>query len=168
LELYLKMNDVIRALTIADELIVWEMLQYASHESSLASVRNQPCLARYAAGWGRAGDMGCVAEINGVSVGATWLRLWTEDEKGFGSVSAEIPELAMAVLPEYRARGIGTRLLKEVLVMAMGHYPGISLSVRVDNVAVKLYEQAGFIKVEGSEVINRTGGVSFSMVRKFE
>ena len=55
------MNYTVRALTVADEPIVWEMLRYASHESSVKSVRQQPALARYASGWGRIGDLGCIA-----------------------------------------------------------------------------------------------------------
>jgi hypothetical protein len=45
------MNFVIRSLMVEDESIVWEMLQYAAHESSIESVRQQPSLARYALNW---------------------------------------------------------------------------------------------------------------------
>ncbi|MGL4621998.1 MAG: hypothetical protein ACRCZS_23565, partial [Chroococcidiopsis sp.] len=46
--LTLTMNFVIRPLMLEDELIVWKMLRYASHESSIESVKQQPYLARYA------------------------------------------------------------------------------------------------------------------------
>jgi ribosomal protein S18 acetylase RimI-like enzyme len=158
------MDYTVRALTIEDESIVWEMLRYASHEPSLDSVQNQPCLARYASGWGRVGDLGCVATKDTASIGAAWLRLWVDEGKGFGYVSDEIPELAMAVLPNFRGQGIGTRLLMQVLEMAKGYFPVVSLNVRADNSVVRLYERAGFIKVAGSEIVNRTGGVSFNML----
>jgi ribosomal protein S18 acetylase RimI-like enzyme len=159
------MDYAIRALTAEDELIVWKMLQYAAHEPSLESVQKQPYLACYASGWGRVGDVGCTAERNAAPIGAAWLRLWLEDEKGFGHVSDAIPELAMAVLPDHRGQGIGTHLLMQVLEMAKAHFPAVSLNVRADNSsAVRLYERAGFIKVPGSEIVNRTGGVSFNMV----
>lgn len=162
------MDYEVRALTAKDESIVWEMLQYASHELSLESVQKQPYLARYAAGWGRAGDSGCVATKDIALIGAAWLRLWLEDDKGFGYVSNEIPELAMAVLPDFRGQGIGTQLLTQVLEGAKRCFPAVSLNVRGDNGVVRLYERAGFVKVPGSEMINRAGGVSFNMVRKCE
>ncbi|XGV96380.1 MAG: N-acetyltransferase family protein [Leptolyngbya sp. BL-A-14] len=157
----------IRALTIEDEAIVWKMLQYAAHEPSLESVQSQPYLARYALGWGRHGDSGCVATRDAMAIGAAWLRLWSEDDKGFGYISDEIPELAMAVVPDYRGQGIGTQLLMQVLDEANDRFPAVSLNVRADNGVIRLYERAGFIKVSGSEMSNRTGGVSFNMIRKF-
>ena len=162
------MNYTVRALTVEDQSMVWEMLQYASHERSLDSVQNQPHLARYASAWGRVGDIGCVATQGAAAIGAVWLRLWVEEDKGFGYVSDEIPELAIAVLPDFRGQGIGTRLLMQVLEKAKGRFPAVSLNVRGDNGAVRLYERAGFIKVPGSEMINRTGGVSFNMVCELE
>jgi ribosomal protein S18 acetylase RimI-like enzyme len=161
------MDYTVRALTIEDESIVWEMLRYAAHEPSLESVQKQPYLARYALNWGRVGDFGCVATKGTVSIGAAWLRLWVE-EKGFGYVSDEIPELAMAILPDFQGQGIGTRLLMQVLEVAKGRFPAVSLNVRGDNCVVRLYERAGFIKVPGSEMINRAGGVSFNMVCELE
>jgi hypothetical protein len=55
------MDFTYRPLTLEDELIVWQMLRYAAHESSVESVQQQPELARYALNWGREGDIGCVA-----------------------------------------------------------------------------------------------------------
>ena len=162
-----EMDYAVRALTVEDGAIVWEMLRYAAHKPSLESVQKQPSLARYASGWGRVGDFGCVAESNTVAMGAAWLRLW-EEEKGFGHVSDAIPELAIAVLPDYRGQGIGTQLLMQVLEVAKGHFGAVSLSVRADNPVVRLYERSGFIKVSGSEIVNRTGEVSFNMVCDFE
>jgi ribosomal protein S18 acetylase RimI-like enzyme len=162
------MDYTVRALTAEDQSIVWEMLRYASHEPSLDSVQNQPYLARYASGWGRVSDVGYVATKDVASIGAAWLRLWVEEDKGFGYVSDEIPELAMAVLPDFRGQGIGTRLLMQVLEGAKGRFPAVSLNVRGDNCVVRLYERAGFIKVPGSEMINRTGGVSFNMLCELE
>jgi len=158
------MDYTIPALTVEDKSIVWEMLRYASHEPSEEAVQNQPFLARYASGWGRAGDVGCVATKGTASIGAAWLRLWVEEDKGFGYISDEIPELAMAVLPNCRGQGIGTRLLMQVLEVAKDRFPAVSLNVRGDNCVVRLYERAGFIKVPGSDIINRAGGVSFNMV----
>uniref|UniRef100_B8HKM9 GCN5-related N-acetyltransferase n=1 Tax=Cyanothece sp. (strain PCC 7425 / ATCC 29141) TaxID=395961 RepID=B8HKM9_CYAP4 len=156
-----------RALLPEDEAVVWEMLRYAAHESSLQTVQDQPALAQYAQGWGRTGDLGFVALCDQQPIGAAWLRLWREGERGFGWLADSIPELAMAVLPEYRGKGIGTELLVQVLAAAKQVYPAVSLSVREDNPAINLYQRAGFVKVAGSEVINRTGGISFKMLCRF-
>ena len=162
------MNYTIRPLTVEDEPIIWEMLRYASHESSVKSVRQQPALARYASGWGRVGDLGCIAEQDTVPIGMAWLRLWQGEDKGFGYIDNRIPELAIAVLPDYRGQGIGSRLLRQILAMAQNRFPAASLSVLADNPVVRLYELSGFIKVPGSEIFNRTSTVSFSMVREFK
>ena len=142
---------------------------YASHEPTVQSVVSQPNLAIYAEGWGRAGDLGLAAiKLDNAEVlGAAWLRLWTPKDKGFGFVDNAIPELAMAVLPRYRDQGIGTQILSQILEAAQADFLAISLNVRADNPAVRLYQRAGFVKVEGSEIINRTGSVSYNMIKSF-
>jgi predicted GNAT family N-acyltransferase len=89
------------------------------------------------------------------------------DDKGFGYIDDSIPELAIAVLPEYRGRRIGTELLMKVLASAQSTYPAISLSVRADNPVVKLYQRTGFTKVEGSEIMVEGLVSSFNMIHKF-
>jgi ribosomal protein S18 acetylase RimI-like enzyme len=169
------MNFMIRSLMVEDESfakrglcpIVWEMLKYAAHESSLDSVRQQPYLARYALNWGRTGDFGYVALLDSKPIGAAWLRLWLGEDKGFGYVKDEIPELAIAVLPDYRGQGIGAQLLMQILGVAKINYPAVSLSVRANNPVVRLYERTGFMKIPGSEVVNRAGEASFNMMYEF-
>ncbi len=161
------MEFVIRPLMNEDELIVWEMLRYASHESSIESVRHQPYLARYALNWGRIGDIGYVATSDTSPIGAAWVRLWLGEDKGFGYVDDGIPELAIAVLPNYRGQGTGTKLLRQILDAAQISYPAVSLSVRANNPVLRLYERQGFIKIPGTEVVNRAGDASFNMVYEF-
>jgi GNAT superfamily N-acetyltransferase len=165
--LKLDTDYTIRALTVADESILWTMLMYAAHESSIESVQSQPIIARYVEGWGRSGDIGSVALINENAIASAWLRLWAEDDAGFGYIDSAIPELAMAVLPEYRGNGVGSSLLKQVLRSAEGLFPAVCLSVREENPVVNLYQRVGFVKVAGSEIMNRVGGISFNMVYKF-
>jgi ribosomal protein S18 acetylase RimI-like enzyme len=162
------MDYTVRDLIREDEPILWTMLMYAAHETSLASVQSQPILARYVERWGRLGDIGAVAIANEIAIAAAWLRLWADDDRGFGYIDPAIPELAIAVLPEYRGNGIGTTLLKQVLRSAQGVFPAVCLSVRADNPVVNLYRRLGFIKVEGSEIVDRVGDASFNMVYKFD
>jgi GNAT superfamily N-acetyltransferase len=167
-ELVSQMNNCkIRVLTDRDESILWTMLMYAAHESSIDIVRENPDLSRYVRGWGRIGDLGFVAIANNQPIGAAWLRLFSDNDRGFGYIDEGIPELAIAVLPAYRDRGIGTKLLMQTIEFTKNICPAISLSVRADNPAINLYQRAGFVKVDGSEIINRTGGNSLKMIYRY-
>jgi len=178
---------MIRALKQGDQELLWEFLRLAAHEDSIAAVQNEPLLARYAQNWGREGDFGCVAyhgerydggididrilqktEISGNEflVGVAWARVFTETDPGFGFLSTHIPEILLAVRPEWRGRGAGYELLDALSLHAalIEKCEALSLSVRNENVAaLRLYRQFGFEKVKGSETINRAGGTSFTM-----
>lgn len=161
-------NCIVRRAIATDQPTLWTMLSIAAHETSLGLVKANPDLKRYVEGWGRTGDIGIVAETEHQAVGAAWLRLWSADDAGYGYLDETIPELAIAVLPNYQNRGIGSRLLLQILEIAQTKFPAVSLSARADNPAVKLYQREGFVPVAGTEVVNRTGGISCTMVRKFE
>lgn len=98
------------------------------------------------------------------AIAAAWLRLWTDDDRGFGYIDSAILELAIAVLSEYRSNGVGSRLLKQALELSQGVFPAVSLSVRGDNPVVNLYQRVGLVKMEDSEIVNRVGDSSFNMV----
>src|SRR5688500_1805944 len=80
---------------------------------SRADILADPVLARYVAGWPRAGDLGVVAEAPaGERVGACWLRFFPADDPGFGFVSPDVPEIGLAVAAAWRGRGIARALLR--------------------------------------------------------
>lgn len=86
-------------------------------------------------------DRALVAEAAGRVVGAVWVRCGA----GFGRVAEEVPELAVALDPACRGRGVGTRLLRAMLrLLADEGYPAVSLSVQKANPAVRLYRRLGF------------------------
>ncbi len=146
------MSDIsIRSVSVDDVDTLWTMLMYAAQESSLTAVKTNPSSARYTTNWGRKGDLGVVAEQGTVAVGAAWVRLWSEDDRGYGYIASDMPELAIAVTPEMRGKGIGTALLTKLLELAKPEFPAICLSTRTENSALKLYERTGFVAVEGSE-----------------
>lgn len=149
---------------------LWEMLYLASYAADdgmpdVAALRDHPVLPRYVDGWGRRTDLGVVAVDAGTGerVGAAWVRLLTGDATGYGYVDDDTPELAIAVLPAHRGRGVGQRLLEELLAAARATFPAVSLSVRADNPARSLYERTGFEIVPGSEVGIGSGSTSVTM-----
>ena len=111
-----------------------------------------PVLERYHRDWGREGDVGVIAELDGEPVGAAWFRLFTADAPGYGYVSETTPELGIAVAPLYRRRGIGETLLRALISQArQDGFEALTLSVAVHNRSRMMYERAGFRKVREDE-----------------
>ena len=139
-------------LSASDEPFLWEMLYLALYVPPgkplfPRDILQDPDIACYVQGWGRTGDWGLLAWDGDTPVGAVWLRQWNGDEKGYGYVSPAIPELSIALLPDYRNKGLGSRMIKMVISMAKDHFPGLSLSVVESSPARLLYECLGFRKV---------------------
>ncbi len=69
------------------------------------------------------------------------------------------PELAIAVWPHWRGRGVGTGLLRALLETADERYAAVSLSVSRENPARRLYERFGFETVAeaGTSLTMRRG-----------
>ena len=104
-----------------------------------------PEIGRYVVGFGRAGDAGVIAELNGEPIGAAWYRLFPAAEPGYGFVADDVPELSIGVDARYRRAGVGCRLLAALLDRAGADgFNRVSLSVEFDNPAVSLYERVGF------------------------
>ncbi len=81
-------------------------------------------------------------------IGLAWLRLSTEESTGLGWVAADIPELAVAVRPEYQSQGIGTKLLEAACSLArMSGHHAVSLAVEDGNTAAILFHKRGFVSV---------------------
>ncbi len=118
-------------------------------------------VARYVKGWGRPGDTALIALDDGFPVGAAWYRLFRRDQPGYGFVDEETPELAIAVVPNRRGRGIGEALLGALCDRARADgYGALSLAVEHGNgVLVSFYEQHGF------ELVAEDGGDSVTMRR---
>jgi ribosomal protein S18 acetylase RimI-like enzyme len=107
----------------------------------------------YVKAWGRPGDTAVIALLDGFPVGAAWFRLFRTTSPGYGFVDERTPELAVAVVPNARGKGVGSALLKELLERARTDgYADISLSVdRHNEGAIALYEQYGFHQVEETD-----------------
>jgi ribosomal protein S18 acetylase RimI-like enzyme len=105
--------------------------------------------ARYVKGWGRPGDTALIAIDDAFPVGAAWYRLFRRDQPGYGFVDEETPELAIAVVPNRRGRGIGDALVEALCERARADgYAALSLSVERGNAElISFYEQHGFAVV---------------------
>ena len=139
-------------ITEKDEPFLWEMLYLAlfvpeGKPPFPRDILAEPDIACYVQGWGRPGDWGLLAGDGKSPIGAIWLRQWSGVEKGYGYVSPVIPELSIALLPEYRNKGLGTRMLKTIISLSRERFSGLSLSAVESSPARRLYERMGFKKV---------------------
>jgi ribosomal protein S18 acetylase RimI-like enzyme len=146
----------IRPALASDELFLWEMFYLALHlegqEPYPRDVLSRPQIAKYLKDWGQPRDLGFIAlDANNQMLGAVWCRLLSGGEKGFAHLDDHTPELGIAVLPQYRGKGIGTALLHQILEAAKDKYPAIALSVSPRNRAIRLYERLGFETVDVRE-----------------
>lgn len=123
---------------------------------------NQPEIIKYLCNWGRKVDIALIAIDSSESIGAIWARLFDETNKTYGYIDENTPVLSMALLPEYRGKGIGTILFNEMIRKAMdAGFNSLSLSVDPKNPALRLYERQGFVKVG-------IDGTSWDMITRFE
>jgi GNAT superfamily N-acetyltransferase/predicted kinase len=135
----------------ADIPFLWDMLHSSIHvpagqEPLPRTILDQPGLSHYLHDFGRhEGDDAEVALLDtGERVGAAFCRALPADDRGYGWVADDIPEVGMAVVGEWRGRGAGTALVKAMFE----RHPTLSLSVDRDNAgARRLYESLGFVEV---------------------
>jgi [ribosomal protein S18]-alanine N-acetyltransferase len=124
------------------------------------SIVRTPEFSKYIEDWGRKGDIAVVAETDNRLTGCAWLRLFKKPLTGYGYVNDKTPELSMAVLPGFRNRGIGSKLLEKLIEQAgLYGYEAISLSVDKRNQAQNLYKKYGFMIVKKEET-------AFTMMKK--
>lgn len=105
-----------------------------------------PELYKYVDKWDEKKDFGYILidqETNS-KIGAVWLRLFEESNKGYGYIDKDIPELSIAICPAHRGKGLGTHLMQHLIENLPPVITTISLSVDVRNPAKTLYERLGF------------------------
>jgi ribosomal protein S18 acetylase RimI-like enzyme len=153
-----------RGATAHDREFIEDMLVEAANwdpsrsRASRVETLRQAANAHYVDGWPRHSDVGFVAvDAEGERLGAAWYRFFTAADPGYGFVSEETPEVALAVVGEFRGQGVGGRLLTELEAAARQRGVGaLSLSVDTANPAVALYRRHGYREVaerDGSYVM---------------
>jgi GNAT superfamily N-acetyltransferase len=142
---------VIRRGNRQDVRFLKDMLRHAFYWRSGGTIE-ESSLWRYVAGWGRRGDAAVIALEGGFPIGAAWFRLFPRDEPGFGFVDEQTPEVAVAVVPSRRGRGIGSELMDSLLELAKEQgYGALSLSVADDSPAMHVFEKHGFERTQQTD-----------------
>ena len=117
-------------------------------EAPPRDIIEKPELQLYISDFGKKDDHCLVAEVDGRIVGAVWTRIMDD----YGHMDDETPSLAISLYEEFRAMGIGTKLMEDILALLKENgYERVSLSVQKANYAYKLYRKVGFEVVEEKE-----------------
>ena len=113
------------------------------------SIINLPELALYYEDFGSGPADNClVAEVDDKVIGAVWTRIMND----YGHVDDETPSFAISLYKEYRSRGIGTRMMREMLKLLREQgCKKASLAVQKANYAVRMYETVGFRIVDEND-----------------
>lgn len=94
------------------------------------------------------GDLCMIAQVEDEIVGAAWVRIMND----YGHIDNETPSFAISLLKEYRSYGIGTELMKRMLIkLKVQGYKQASLSVQKMNYAVRMYKKVGFEIVDEND-----------------
>ncbi|MDE7186709.1 MAG: GNAT family N-acetyltransferase [Lachnospiraceae bacterium] len=148
------MNYIIRELSEEDYGLLEDFLYEAifvpeGAQAPPRSIITQPELQVYLAGFGKEkDDIGLAAEIDGKIVGAVWVRIMND----YGHIDDATPSFAISLYKEYRGAGIGTALMKEMLlILRQRGYRQASLAVQKANYAVRMYQKVGFQIIDENE-----------------
>ncbi|WP_330548439.1 GNAT family N-acetyltransferase [Anaerostipes caccae] len=102
---------------------------------------DEPDLNIYIENFGKEHDHCLCAEANGRIIGAVWTRIIS----GYGNIDDVTPEFAISLYKKYRGKGIGTKMMQEMLSLLKSKgYKKASLSVQKENYAFKMYQNLGF------------------------
>ena len=84
----------------------------------------------------------------GKVVGAVWVRIMND----YGHVDDRTPSLSISLYKEYRSKGIGSHLMREMFrLLESKGYSRVSLSVQKANYAVRMYLKLGFKIIHETE-----------------
>lgn len=135
-------------LHILEEFIYWAIFTPPGFELPERSIVLHQSISIYIENFGNEkGDCGVFAETGGKAVGAAWTRIIP----AFGHIDNDTPELAISVLPEFRNKGIGVKLMEKLFeYLTWQNYRQTSLSVQKENPALNFYLRLGY-KIVGEK-----------------
>ncbi|MER2040324.1 GNAT family N-acetyltransferase [Desemzia incerta] len=148
------MNDSIKSFEMKNLPFLWKMLHQSIYvpegqPAPSLDILKEPAIIKYLSYWGKEHDYALVAvDEKDHPIGAVWIRLFDQENTGYGFVDNNTPELGMAIESSYRGLGVGKDLLSRMMDLAKDlGYSAISLSVDPRNKnALRLYESSGFKK----------------------
>lgn len=148
------MNALIRSMEKEDFPYLDLFLYYAifvpeDAQPPAREITLRPELQVYVADFGLfPSDIGMVAEVDGLLIGAAWARIMDD----YGHLDDNTPSIAISLLPEHRGQGIGSQLLAGLLgALKEAGYPQVSLAVQKENYAFRMYQKLGFRVVKETE-----------------
>lgn len=137
---------------VLNDFLYEAIFQRDEHNLFPRDIINQPEIKIFIDDFEKPDDLCLVAEVGGKIVGAVWTRILCGEIKGFGNIDEYTPEFAISLYKEYRNRGIGTELMKNMLRLLKDKgYKRTSLAVQKDNYAVRMYHKVGFEIIGESE-----------------
>lgn len=84
-------------------------------------------------------DLGLYALVDNEIAGAVWSRILKDES---------IPLISVAIIPKFKAKGIGSFMMDQFLQEAGELYNQISIDISSNPESVKFYEKFGFERVE--------------------
>jgi len=170
------MNIIVREITkteypLLEDFIYTAIYMPPGEEPPPREVIFDPEIYIYVDGFGdKPGDCGIVAVLGGDCtatsespariIGAAWTRIIP----AYGHIDADTPELAIAVLPEFRGQNIGKQMMEKLFALLSERgYKRTSLSVQKNNPAVRFYQRLGYV-ITG-EKLDHVGHEDYLMVK---
>ncbi|WP_294895884.1 MULTISPECIES: GNAT family N-acetyltransferase [Sulfuricurvum] len=148
------MKPTLYFLRSSEQKILTDMLHYAMRLDDVnKSLSDIPKLAIYNEFYGYTSkDLGLYALVDNQLAGAVWIRRLNADHGSNGYIDENTPILNMAVLPDYRGRGLGSQMIEQLFIEAGALYEQISVSVVHDSAAIRFYERHGFVRHDNGSV----------------
>lgn len=104
---------------------------------------------KYIKDFGREGDFALVCEDDGRVSGIIWVRLFKEEDKSFGFVDENTPELTLSVLAGYNEQAIGKELIELLMnELKIRGVKQVSTSICENHEIFDVYTLVGFKEVE--------------------
>lgn len=134
------MNKELFFLRSSEQKIVIDMFKYAYSKES-------DDLEKYTQYYGLTPkDLGIYALVDNKIAGAIWSRRLTPDEP---------PYLSVAIVPEFKGKGIGSFMMDQFLQEAGSIYEEVYIDIAHKPKAIKFYEKYGFEQTDTNLLLSK-------------